>query len=540
MTSGLRVSGRDNCQTPRMPRRSLGVLAALAVCLSSAPAHASPLVGQVAEPAPVLLIEGRGFGHGVGMAQDGAYALAVAGASAADILQRFYPGTSMGQRSGTVQVDLLDSPGPIVIALPGGGEIRSGGTQAPGFPVSVSPGGSVALAFSGGTYRVRPVSGASIAPVAAPAAPAQPNPRPGSPAVTPATPPTTAGLLSPLFNALAPSTASGPMPTTARSAPTPAPAPSAAAQIEAVSPQALSVVPKGDSVVSLQTEGRRYRGTVQVTSGGGGLRLTNVVDVELYLRGLGEVPASWPAAALQAQAIAARTVAMETVASGRRLCDDQQCQVYVGAGNEDPATTAAAIATRGKVLTFGGSLAEAVYSASGGGVSASAEEGFGPGSPDPSYLQPVMYPTADPQPWAVSIPLPQLASRFGYRGELTGARVSRAGPSGRALDVTLDGSNGPMVVDGRRFWRTLDLRSTLYVLRLQGPGAPGAEPLNALIDGLSPVRSAPGRVLVAALPRSLGRAPWIGAATLLLAAWALSAQRFAKGRRRRRAGSASC
>lgn len=521
----------------------MGVFAALVFCLSSASASASPLVGQPAEPAPVLLIEGRGFGHGVGMAQDGAYALAVAGASAADILQRFYPGTSIGQRSGTVQVDLMDSPGPIVVALPGGGEIRSGGAQSPGFPVSVSPGGSVALAFSGGTYRARPVSGASIKPVAAPsaaAAPAQPNPRPGSPPATPATPPTTAGLLSPLFNALAPSTASGPAPPAARTTPTPAPAPSAAAQIEAVSPQALSVVPKADSVVSLQTEGRRYRGTVQVTSSGGGLRLTNVVDVELYLRGLGEVPASWPAAALQAQAIAARTVAMETVASGRRLCDDQQCQVYVGAGNEDPATTAAAIATRGKVLTFGGSLAEAVYSASGGGLSASAEEGFGPGSPDPSYLQPVMYPTADPQPWAVSISLPQLASRFGYRGELTGARVSRAGPSGRALDVTLEGSNGPMVVDGRRFWRTLDLRSTLYVLRLQGPGAPGAEPLNALIDELSPVRSAPGRVLVAALPRSLGRAPWIGAATLLLAAWALSAQRFAKRRRRDGAGSASC
>ena len=91
--------------------------------------------------------------------------------------------------------------------------------------------------------------------------------------------------------------------------------------------------------------------------------MTNVVDVEQYLRGMGEVPASWPAAALQAQAIAARTFAVRAAAGGKTLCDDQRCQVYIGANNEHPATSAAATATRGQVLTYQGALAEAVYSA---------------------------------------------------------------------------------------------------------------------------------------------------------------------------------
>ena len=526
-----------------MPRRSLGALAALLVGMVPMAAGAAQPDRPVADTSvPTVLIEGRGFGHGVGMAQDGAYAMAAAGSSATDILAHFYPGTSIGRRSGTVQVGILDSPAPVVVALPGGGEIRAGGAVSPGFPVTVSPGGSVALAFTGGAYRATPVSGASLARV---------NPPPGvppaaaigptatRPPTAPATPPTTAGLLSPLLNALAPSTVPAPASPATRSAPAApsAPAPAPAGAMEAVSGQALSVVPRADSVVALPAEGRRYRGTVQAASGGGGLLLTNLIDVELYLRGMGEVPASWPAAALQAQAIAARTVAMEAVTAGRPLCDDQQCQVYVGAGNEDPATTAAAVATKGQVLTYGGALAEAVYSASGGGVSATAEEGFGPGSPDPPYLKPASYETADPQPWSVTVPRPQLAARFGYRGELTGARVSRTGPSGRPLEITLEGGNGDMAIDGHRFWRTLDLRSSLYTVRAQvpGPGAgAGAEPLDSLVSAVPAVGArTPGRVVLAVGAPSLGRAPWIGVAALLLACLVLGAHRTsaAPGRR---------
>jgi hypothetical protein len=41
-------------------------------------------------------------------------------------------------------------------------------------------------------------------------------------------------------------------------------------------------------------------------------------------------------------------------------------------------------------------------------------------------------------------------------------KIGQAGPSGRALQVTLDGSAGPVGVDGRKFAASLGLRSTLF------------------------------------------------------------------------------
>ena len=45
---------------------------------------------------------------------------------------------------------------------------------------------------------------------------------------------------------------------------------------------------------------------------------------------------------------------------------------------------------------------------------------------------------------------------------MTNVAIGQAGPSGRALQVTLDGSAGPQAVDGRSFASRLGLRSTLF------------------------------------------------------------------------------
>lgn len=344
-----------------MPRRSLGPLVAILAPLAPLAPFAA-VAPALAEPAPMLVIEGKGFGHGVGMPQDGAYAMALNGASASAILSRFYPGTAIARRSATVRVAVHESPGPVVVVLPAGGEIRDApsGPQSAGFPVTVTPGGSVQLSFDGSKFRALPVAGASItrtAPPPAPPAAAAPPPTGATSTTAPATTATTT-LLDPLLGALVSTTAP---PTTAGSGPAPAVAPTVPpGQKDAVSGRGLWAVPKGDGAVSLPEPGRSYRGTVQAAAAGRGLSLTNEIDVEQYVRGLGEMPASWPAAALQAQAIAARTFAVRAAAAGQVLCDDQQCQVYIGSGNEHPATRAAAAATKGQVLTYQGALAEAV------------------------------------------------------------------------------------------------------------------------------------------------------------------------------------
>jgi SpoIID/LytB domain protein len=499
-----------------MPRRSLGAFAALtASVVALAPAPAS------AEPAPLLVVEGRGFGHGVGMPQDGAYAMAAKGSSAAAILSTFYPGTAIARRAATVKVGVLDAPGPVVVVLPSGGEVRdaAAGAQSAGFPITVNPGGSVSLGFEGGRYKATPLSGAAVN--RAPAAPVAATPAPTAPPTT--VPPTTTttnlldALLKPLVSSSVPPAATGPS----------AAAPSAtvpAAQNFALSSRSLWAVPRGDATVALPGSGRSYRGLIQAATGGKGLQLTNEVDVEQYLRGLGEMPASWPAAALQAQAITARTFAIRAAAAGKTLCDTQQCQVYIGAGNEHASTSAAAVTTRGQVLTYKGALAETVYSASAGGLTATAEEGFGPGSPDLPYLKPVRYDVADPQLWALTLPLQQAGARLGYRGAVREAKVTRTGPSGRPLEIVFDGESGPMAVDGHRFWAEFQLRSTLFTLRTEvaEPPPEGEQLATRVVGDLpagfagSPARLVPGRAVTAGVGPSLGRAPWVGLAVLLL------------------------
>lgn len=514
-----------------MPRKSLGAFAAATVtliALAPAPAHA--------EPAPLLVVEGRGFGHGVGMPQDGAYAMAAQGASAAAILSHFYPGTAIARRAATVRVGVLDAPGAVVVVLPSGGEVRDApaGPQPAGFPITVNPGGSVSLAFEGGKYKATPLAGATLN--RAPAAPEVPAPAPTPPPTTVPPTTTTTNLLDPLLKPLLSTTVPAAAPVATAVAPSATVPP---AQNFAVSSRSLWAIPRGDATVALPGSGRSYRGRIQAAVGGKGLQLTNEVDVEQYLRGLGEVPASWPAAALQAQAIAARTFAIRAAAAGQTLCDTTQCQVYIGAGNEHPSTSAATTATRGQVLTYKGGLAETVYSASAGGLTATAEEGFGPGSPDLPYLKPVPYQVVDPQLWALTLPLQQAGARLGYRGEVREAKVTRTGPSGRPLEITFDGAGGPMVVDAHRFWAEFQLRSTLFTLRTEvaEPPAEGEQLATRVTGDLPPGVAGPraslvaGRgVVAAAAGTSLGRAPWVGLAALLLAMWGNAAHRTS-GRR---------
>jgi len=87
-----------------------------------------------------------------------------------------------------------------------------------------------------------------------------------------------------------------------------------------------------------------------------------------YLLRLNEVPESWPMEVLKAQAIAARTYAINYTQNGRKaICTSESCQV-VGAGQKTGAWKTAVQATRGVILTDGnGSAFSAQYAAVHGG-----------------------------------------------------------------------------------------------------------------------------------------------------------------------------
>ena len=200
-------------------------------------------------------------------------------------------------------------------------------------------------------------------------------------------------------------------------------------------------------------------------------------DVEQYLRGMGEVrDPSWPAASLQAQAIAARTYALRAMRAAGEICDTERCQVYLGQQAEYGAMDAAVAATAGRVLTYGGALAAAVYSANGAGVSATPNEGFG--TPDSSYpyLRASPYETQSPSPWSTRISLRDLATRLRYPGDVTGVSVASTGPSGRPLTVAVAGSAGERTVSATALGDKLSLRSTKWAVRIELGEAPPPPP----------------------------------------------------------------
>ncbi len=524
---------------PGRRRPLVAAVAALAAVLVTGlvPATAATRA-EAAAAVPVLVLEGRGYGHGVGLSQHGARWMAEGGAGTEDILATFYPGTALGHDGGDVRVSVhASSNGSAVLSFASGGEVRSApeGAQAPGFPVSVGPGGQVAITAEGGGYRVSPVVGTQAAGRAQPFdATATPRPAVGSPASRacipllgpcpdPDQPPPPGGCL---LGCAPPTTAPpGPAPgatpgappspgTGSPGAPVPAPgqpapppdAPEPPAGPPASPPASVAGGPvwavPASGTVGVTATGRSYRGMIEATAAGGPLRLVNHLDVDTYLQGLGEMPGSWPSAALQAQTIAARTYALRSMSFTGELCDTQACQVYLGASGESGGQVRAVQVTRGEVLTYGGALASTVYSADAGGISATTLEGFGTPDGVYPYLTTVRYDTPDPLPWRSEVALSDIGARFGYPGTVTSASISGAGPSGRALQVTLDGDAGPAAVDGLAFADALGLRSTLFTLSVTAAEvAPPIPEGGAAMQVLPEDAAAIAAATLASLPR---------------------------------------
>jgi stage II sporulation protein D len=473
-----------------MPLIRSSLLASLltAVVLSAAaPAHAAE---------PILVIDGQGWGHGVGMAQDGAFWMGRAGASTEQILGHFYPGVSEGRASGAVRVPVLDAGrGEAALTFPNGGEVRSprDGAQRPGFPIAVPAGGIVRVRHDG-EYRVLAPSPAATQAIRAQVIlPLPTSSTTSTTLVRPPTPTTTTTTAPPR------TTTSSTPPTTAPPDTTTTTAPEGPT-VERRSPDSIWARPAIEGTIGVPARNARYRGDVEASWGGGALRLVNELDVEQYLRGMGEVrDPTWPAASLRAQAIAARTYALRAMRAAGEICDTQRCQVYLGQQAEYGAMDVAVAETAGRVLVFGGGLAAAVYSANGAGVSATPNEGFG--TPDESYpyLRASPYETRSPAPWTSRIAVRDLATRLRYPGDITAVSVAATGPSGRPLTVAVTGSAGERTVSATDLADKLSLRSTKWEVRVElgeaPPPPPEGEGVQLLPDEL-PTRARPARSVV--------------------------------------------
>lgn len=113
-----------------------------------------------------------------------------------------------------------------------------------------------------------------------------------------------------------------------------------------------------------------------------GSNTIKTIELEEYLRGVvpSEMPASWPAEALKAQAVAARTFAMQRIQIRQTKeydVDDTVAFQAYRIGHERPSTDKAIKDTVNQYLTYNGKIVEAAYSSSNGGRTYSAEERWG-------------------------------------------------------------------------------------------------------------------------------------------------------------------
>jgi stage II sporulation protein D len=219
-----------------------------------------------------------------------------------------------------------------------------------------------------------------------------------------------------------------------------------------------------------------YRGKLVARSAAGALNVINAVGLDDYIQGVipGEVPASWPSAALRAQAVAARSYALATDANGAGFdqYDDTRSQVYAGVGVETPSTNKAARQTDNEVVKYKGEVIPTFFFSSSGGRTENVEYGFSGGTPQP-YLKSVKDPYDDASPlhtWRETFSRKEMEDKLGslVEGKLQAIKVTKRGASPRIVTAKVVGSNGSSKVSGSDLRTRLGLYSTWASFRKIG------------------------------------------------------------------------
>ena len=233
----------------------------------------------------------------------------------------------------------------------------------------------------------------------------------------------------------------------------------------------------------LLLDGHRLPGRLEVWADASGLVVVNVLGLEDYVAAVvaSEMPASWPAAALEAQAIAARTFAMAqkiTIGAGARahLGSTVLDQVYAGAAGQG--AQAAAKATAGEVLTFGAMPIQAFFSASCGGFGEAGEVAFNLPAGATPYLPGGDDGDADAAAtsarWTRSVPLAAISSALRRAGrakaEVVGVEVLDRTASGRARTVRVKTARSAIDLPAAELRQLIgyrELPSLLFTLELR-------------------------------------------------------------------------
>jgi stage II sporulation protein D len=239
--------------------------------------------------------------------------------------------------------------------------------------------------------------------------------------------------------------------------------------------------------------GGTYRGGMELRpSLRGGMTAINVVGLDPYVRGVvpGEVPVNWPAQALRAQAVAARSYALATKAGGALF--DQYAstssQLYKGRSAEHPRTSAAVRATAGQVVLYRGKVAVTYFFSTSGGRTENIENVFS-GAPPSPYLKSVKDPYDGVSPlhrWRFRFTPSQIAARLGSlcSGRFRALKVLKHGVSPRIVTAAVRCSGGTTRTKGGTLRTRLRLYDTWFRVT-RATSAAGTRPKSAAVPLVS-------------------------------------------------------
>ena len=245
---------------------------------------------------------------------------------------------------------------------------------------------------------------------------------------------------------------------------------------------AIEIRPEKVPLKDLQTtiDDKKYYGGVTVNKEKDSLTVINLAPLEEYLRGVlaKEMSPSFPLEALKAQAVAARTFAMNNrgkhSAEGYDICATTHCQVYDGATKYD-SIDKVIDETRGMVLTYKNKLAETNFHGDSGGMTESVSDVWGTAVP---YLVAVKEVLKTAESWTIKVAAKDFSSRFGDGfGDVKSIKLSKLEvgksaddrtSSGRVKSAQVVSTKKTLTITGGDLRHKFSLPSTLFDMKLDG------------------------------------------------------------------------
>ena len=231
----------------------------------------------------------------------------------------------------------------------------------------------------------------------------------------------------------------------------------------------------------LEIGGKQFRGDIELVQNGDKITVVNYLNIEEYLYGVVplEMSTGWPIEALKAQAVCARTYVAKSIgkymSQGFDVYNTTMSQVYGGVNVEKEDCTRAVDETKGIVLTFNGTLIDAVYCSSMSfGHSFNVKDVWGS---DVGYLSGVkdfglfeVFPEG--YTWEVSFSKEQIKDKLAALsiniGDIFDLRIDETSPEGAVTKLTFVGTDGEHTVKNSSTRNTLALKSQGFTVEKEG------------------------------------------------------------------------